>query len=83
MCSVIVDVMYPKHICSTAVCDSNYWVSVTIGIEHSSIHDSCDLDGYGFISGEPSCWNKWYFKKSLATCSWSKIDASIIEGGKC
>ena len=83
MLYIIVDVMHPKQICSSAICDSNYWVPVTPGIEHPSIHDSCNLDGYGCISGEPSCRNNWHFKKPLSPVSWCKVDTRVIEGGKC
>ena len=80
---VIVDVNYLKQICCAAICDSNYWVPVTLGIEHPSIHDSCDLDGYGLISGEPSCRDKWHFKKSLSLVSWCKVNTRGVEGSKC
>ena len=53
------------------------------GIEHTSVKYSCDLDGYGVISGEPSCRNKWHFKKPLSTSSGPKVDTCVVEGGKC
>ena len=78
---VIVDVRYPKHIHQISVRDSNIWVPVTL-IKHTPIHDSCDLDGYGCISSEPSCRNKWHFEKSLSSISRCKVDTRVVEGGK-
>ena len=71
-----------KHIYRAAVCDSNIRVPVTL-VKHPSIQHSCDLDGYGLISGEPSCRNNWHFKKSLSPIPWCKVDTRVVEGGKC
>ena len=74
--------MYSKHIYCATVCDSNIRVPVTL-VKHRPIQYSCDLDGYGLISAEPSCGNKWHFKKPLSTSSCPKVDTCAVEGGRC